>query len=107
MEGQSWVEGDRRYGAIHRGRTYLFTSPEQQRKFMADPDRFSPVLSGNDPVLSLQSGRPVPGFRKYGLFYGRIYLFANEDSLLQFTKNPQRYAAEVLQAERPTNNLMR
>ena len=30
-----WSQGNRRWGAIHRGRTYLFAGPEEQRRFLA------------------------------------------------------------------------
>ncbi len=96
-----WVQGDKRWGAIHRDRTYLFAGPEEQKRFLTNPDAFSPVISGNDPVLALDQRQTVPGTRKYGVFLGgRIYLFSSESSLTQFEKNPNRYAAEVLQAMR-------
>src|SRR5262249_33353819 len=31
----AWKKGDRRFGAIHDGRTFLFASAEQQQKFLA------------------------------------------------------------------------
>jgi protein disulfide-isomerase len=96
-----WVAGDKRWGAVHRDRTYLFAGPEEQKRFLASPDAFSPVISGNDPVLALDQRQAVPGTRKWGVFLGgRIYLFSSEASMLQFEKNPNRYAAEVVQAMR-------
>ncbi len=58
-----WVRGDVRYGAVHRGRTYLFTSAEAQAEFLKSPDAFSPVLSGADPVLAMDAKQNVPGQR--------------------------------------------
>lgn len=96
-----WTIGDVRYGAVHRGRTYLFAGPEEQQEFLANPDRFSPVLKGHDPVLALDEHRLVPGERRYGLFCGgRIYLFSGEQTLQTFVRNPQRYMAEAVQAQR-------
>ncbi len=96
-----WVQGDSRWGAVHRGRTYLFTGPEEQKHFLASPDSFSPVMSGNDPVMAADQRQVVPGTRTHGVFYGnRIYLFSSEASLQQFNQNPRRYAAESLQAMR-------
>ena len=37
-EKQQWVLGDHRWGATHRGSMYLFLGPEEQRRFLADPD---------------------------------------------------------------------
>lgn len=100
-EQKRWVAGDRRWGAIHRGRTYLFTGPEEQKKFLASPDTYAPVISGNDPVLALDGGQVVSGRREHGVFYeNRIYLFADEASLQRFYQNPNRYAAEIVQAMR-------
>jgi protein disulfide-isomerase len=96
-----WTIGDVRYGAVHRGRTYLFAGPEEQQEFLANPDRYSPVLKGHDPVLALDEHRLVPGERRYGLFCGgRIYLFCCEQTLQTFARNPQRYMAEAVQALR-------
>ncbi len=100
-EKQQWLPGDRRWGAIHRGRTYLFTGPEEQRRFFTDPDRFAPVGSGNDVVLAAEQGRAVPGMRKHGVFFGnRIYLFSSEESLAKFAEKPEAYANQVLNATR-------
>lgn len=87
-----WERGDVRWGAIHRGRTYLFASPESQQKFLADPDRFSPMLSGYDVVRYIERGDAVPGERRHGMWYqGKMYLFADESSLGQFSRSPDVY----------------
>jgi YHS domain-containing protein/thiol-disulfide isomerase/thioredoxin len=96
-----WVAGDIRWGAIHRGHTYLFAGEAEQKAFLADPDRYAPVLDGNDPVLALERSRAVPGARDHGVFYeGRVYLFASEDTLEVFRKDPDRYAIDLRQARR-------
>jgi protein disulfide-isomerase len=107
-EQQRWIKGDPRWGAVHRGRTYLFAGPEQQQRFLASPDLYSPALSGNDPILSFTRGVPVPGQRAFGVAYNnRMYLFASEDTLKQFWEAPDHYAATVLQAEQPTQSRLR
>lgn len=102
MERRQWATGNRAWGAIHRGRTYLFVGPDEKEKFLANPDFYSPVLAGNDPVLALDNQILVPGRREFGFFGpdNRVYLFADEASLKRFEANPRRYAAEVLQAQR-------
>ena len=100
-EKQQWVPGDSRWGAIHRGRTYLFASPDEQRRFFTDPDRYAPVGSGNDVVLAAEQGKAVPGKREHGVFYGqRIFLFSSEESLARFYQKPDVYASQVLNAAR-------
>ncbi len=101
-EKQQWVAGDRRWGAIHRGRTYLFSGPEEQRRFFSDPDRYSPAVSGNDIILATEQGQAVPGMREHGVFFGnRIYLFSSEATLERFAKNPNQYANQAMAAARP------
>lgn len=92
VEKHRWVLGTHPWGVIHRGRTYMCAGPEEQKKFLANPDRYAPVLSGYDLVLSVERGLNVPGRREHGVFYrGRVYLFADETTLEAFRKNPRRY----------------
>jgi protein disulfide-isomerase len=104
LESRKWHKSDPQFGAIHRGRTYLFRTAAEQTKFLAAPDRYSPVLSGFDPVVFAQRGEQVEGKRSYGLTYNRqIYLFADEASLKAFEQSPQAYATAahtaMMQAE--------
>jgi protein disulfide-isomerase len=94
-----WTAGDPRWGVVHRGRTYWFAGPEEQKQFWTDPDRYTPALSGMDAVLSVDHQQQVPGKREHSLDYdGLFYMFASEATLQQFTANPQRYAQTVRQA---------
>jgi len=107
----TWAVGNRLWGARHRGRTYLFSGPEQQQRFLAEPDRYAPVLSGNDVVAAVEQGQQIPGHRKYGVFFaGKVYLFAGEDSLTKFSKTPGHYAnlaARTMQAGIPQGQHVR
>ena len=97
----AWAEGRAQWGARHRGRTYLFASAEQQKAFLADPDRYAPALSGDDPVLACDTGKQIAGQRRYGVTYqARTYLFSSPETRTAFTANPQQYTARVLLAER-------
>jgi YHS domain-containing protein len=99
-EKQVWTEGRPQYGARHRGRTYLFAGPEQQRAFLADPDRYAPALSGDDPVLAFEQGRSMPGQRRYGVVcQSRMFLFATPETRDAFAANPEKYAGRVAMAE--------
>jgi len=103
FESGRWQKGNKACGIVHRGRIYLFAGEEERRRFAADPDRYAPVNSGNDVVLSLDLGRSVPGFREHGAqFDGHVYLFANEDTLAKFRSNPRYYSQRALQAIRST-----
>jgi YHS domain-containing protein len=96
----AWKKGDRRFGAIHRGRTYLFASAEQQQKFLANPDAYAPVLAGCDPVHYAERGEVVDGKRAYGLITPdrKIYLFADETSRNRFEQAPGAYSNAIQQA---------
>ena len=101
-----WVEGRAQWGARHRGRTYLFASAEQQKAFLADPDRYAPALSGDDPVMAFDAGKCTPGQRRYGVTYqSRTYLFSSTETRDAFAANPQRYTSGAVVAEnrRPAN----
>jgi YHS domain-containing protein/thiol-disulfide isomerase/thioredoxin len=100
LERKRWAVGNTAYGAVHRGRTYLFLGPQEKEKFLADPDRYSPMLSGLDPVHALDGQQAVPGKREFGVFGadGRVYLFADEHTRARFEQNEQLYTQRVQQA---------
>ena len=101
VENSRWQPGKKAWGAIHRGRTYLFTGPEERRRFLADPDHYAPVSSGDDVVVLLEQGRSVSGYREHGVqFDGHVYLFANEGTLDKFRSNPRYYSDRALQTLR-------
>lgn len=99
IEQKRLKKADPRFGAVHRGRTYLFVSEEEQKKFLADPDRYAVVLSGYDTVRFSKTGELVEGKRQYGMmFQQKIYLFADEEGLNQFSASPQFYSTAAHQA---------
>lgn len=98
IEGNAWRKGDPRFGAVHRGRTYLFTSAESQRRFLERPDYYSPVFAGFDPVRYLETGELVAGKRNFGVFYDTMYLFADQASRDKFERDPVRYSGAIRQA---------
>lgn len=98
VESRAWQKGDRRFGARHEGRVYLFTGPGEQQRFLANPGRYSPVFAGMDVVAMVERGEHLAGSREHGLFFGdRIYLFSSEESLQKFTNKPHHYTASLSQ----------
>ncbi len=98
VESRAWKMGDRQWGARHEGRVYLFVGPDEQRRFLADPNRFSPVFAGMDIVLFVDGGQRQAGTREHGVFFAdRIYLFSSEESLQRFTNKPHHYTATLSQ----------
>jgi protein disulfide-isomerase len=100
VEKMKWQKADAKWGAIHRGRTYLFAGEAEQKLFLMNPDGFAPVLSGCDPVRFAKTGELVEGKRSYGLLTPdkRVFLFADEESLKLFERSPGEYAAAAHQA---------
>ncbi len=108
IEEDRWVRGDKQWGARHRGRVYLFSSAAAQQKFLADPDRYSPALTGFDPVVFAENGRYAEGLRAHGLrYHDQIFLFQNEASLAKFAQEPHRYAEVVSLAVGANRKTMR
>ncbi len=95
-----WVPGDAQIGCMHRGQAYLFASEDIRNVFIADPDRYSPLLAGHDPVTFQRTGRLVGGHRKFGVFMGdgssqQVVLFENETTQAEFKANSDKYLESV------------
>lgn len=100
----AWAEGRAQYGVRHRGRTYLFAGAAEQQTFLADPDRYAPALSGDDPVIAFEQGRSMPGQRRYGVKCdARMYLFSSPETRAAFQAQPERYTTRIAQAEQPAS----
>jgi len=100
---RQWVVGDRRWGATHEGRTYLFAGPEEQREFLERPWIYAPAFGGDDPVLLVDQRRNIPGKREHGLYFkGRIYLFSEEGTLQHFLRDPRPYIEPEPHTGRPS-----
>ncbi len=101
LEKKKWQAGDARWGAIHRGRTYLFAGQSEQQAFLSAPDHYAPVLNGIDPVVAFDRQQELTGKREFGAFFdNRIFLFSSEASYRQFKNNPARYVTAIRQASR-------
>ena len=93
----AWAQGDSRYAVEFAGRTYLMSGPEQHRAFRSNPERYAPVNSGFDPVLSFEENvREAGRTDACAVFEGRLYMFAGPDSLARFQSDPHRYARAIL-----------
>lgn len=101
-----WAYGNPQFGAVHRGRTYLFTGPQQREQFLAAPDSYSPVFAGKDPVLLLDNQVSQDGSRSFGYKYGdEFYLFSSKETMEKFQASPQTYSAGVRQAMSQLNTV--
>ena len=93
IQNGRWTQGDLRYTIVHDGRIYRLSGSDQWRQFQANRDAFTPVCSGNDPVLSTDRQRLVPGQIMYCAVYNsRLYMFSSAASQARFNEDPRRYA---------------
>ena len=99
LESKRWHKGNVRFGAVHGGRTYLFSSEQAKQKFLADPQRYAPVLSGCDPVVFAETSQLIDGNHNIGLLIGgRTFFFTSEETRRRFELSPQAYVARAQQA---------
>ena len=103
IQDGKWVEGDTKWGIVHRDRTYLFSSKANYELFKSNPDRFSPLLSGYDPVIFHEQGKLLDGLEENGVFMGKdqqqqIVLFESAQTRAKFQANPKIYLDSVRQA---------
>ncbi len=99
----AWVDGDPRFGCVHRDRVYLFASEANLREFQQDPDGYSPLLAGFDPVVFHNEGELVDGKEEHGVFMGkaprqRVVLFSSPETCAEFQANPRTYINAIRQA---------
>jgi len=98
---KKWVKGSPTVGIVHRGRTYLFAGEGERQQFIANPDMYSPVFNGIDPVLLIDEKQAVEGSRRFGYEYrGAVYLFSSKETMEKFGASPDVYSAGVLEAMR-------
>jgi hypothetical protein len=91
-QNSRWTQGDVRWTVVHNGFIYRLSGAEQRKQFLANPERFAPVNSGNDPVISHDDHRSVPGKLEYCAVYNdRLYVFSSAATQARFNENPQRY----------------
>lgn len=98
-----WAEGDARYGIVHRNRTYIFESADKLATFRQNPDLYSPVLAGFDPVVYHEQGKLIEGLVENGIFMGRtpeqkVVLFKDAESRSKFQASPKEYMQTIRQA---------
>ncbi|NMC19960.1 MAG: hypothetical protein GYA33_06015 [Thermogutta sp.] len=98
VENEQWIKGSPRYAAEWKGRVYWLSDAAALKKFVANAERYTPVLSGLDPVM-LTQGERKDGLTDYCVVYdGRLYMFSSAATLARFRQSPRRYAAFAVNA---------
>ncbi len=90
LRAKQWRKGSEQFSVKHRGMVFLLADQACLDAFMKNPDFFTPVLLGNDPMILLSEGRLVPGSSEFGaLFEDRVgpLLFSSAESKAEFHKD--------------------
>ncbi len=100
IKSDKWTPGKPEFAVVFEGRTYYCSDASQRDEFMSDPERFTPVCRGFDPMLKLQQNRNVDGKVDYCLVYGkRLYVFSSPDTMKQFREHAKQYARQISEME--------
>ena len=101
LKDGKWMKGASKFGCIHRGRVYIFGDDEKLKLFKTNPDKYSPVLAGYDPVEFHDSGTLVDGQEENGVFMGKspeqkIVLFSSKETRAKFQASPHKYMSTTV-----------
>jgi thiol-disulfide isomerase/thioredoxin/YHS domain-containing protein len=105
-----WINGDPKWGCIHRNQVYIFGTEANLKLFKENPEAYSPILAGFDPVVFHESGKLKTGLLNHGVFMGevpnqRIILFSDAQTCTRFQKSPKQFLETVRQAMEQTDSL--
>ncbi len=107
-----WINGDPQWGCVHRNQVYIFSSEVNLKRFQENPEAYSPILAGFDPVVFHETGKLTAGLLNHGVFMGeapnqRIILFSDSQTRARFQNSPKQYLETVRQAMEQTDSVNR
>ena len=107
-----WVNGNPQWGCVHRNQVYIFSSELNLTRFKENPEAYSPILAGFDPVVFHETGKLTTGLLNHGVFMGeapnqRIILFSDAETRTRFQTSPKQYLETVRQAMEQTDSVNR
>jgi YHS domain-containing protein len=89
------VKGSSAFSFRFDDAVYYFASPEHQKMFAADPDRYAPQYSGYCAV-ALSIGRNFEADpQSWAISNGRLYVFAGEEGVSVFAEDSARIIAKA------------
>ena len=105
-----WINGNPKWGCVHRNQVYIFGTEANLKLFKENPEAYSPILAGFDPVVFHESGKLKTGLLNHGVFMGevpnqRIILFSDAQTRARFQKSPKQFLETVRQAMEQTDSL--
>ena len=105
--GEKWLKGDQRVSIEHRGVIYYFATDAERAQFRSNPDLYSPVFNGLDPVLLIDEHRAVQGSRRFGFKMptGGVYLFSSKETMARFSQTEEATRGYVQRIEAAMRHL--
>ncbi len=103
LDHDKWIEGNTQHGVVHLGQLYLFANAEAAKKFLTDPEPYTPVLNGIDVVRFFEEKRIVAGKRDFGARdpeHNRMFFFADEAAMIHFEEQHNRYTEAAIRVTR-------
>lgn len=100
IDEDKWVEGNPKFGVVHLGKLYLFSSAEKMETFLADPMPYTPVLNEIDVVRFFEERQIVAGKRRFGMrdpVHQRMFFFADEAAMNHFFNDYDRYTDAAIE----------
>ena len=92
LNTEEWVKGKECWSVLHHGVTYYLSSPEMVQQFLSNPEKYAPVMDGNDPVARKDTRANVTGTTDFCVVYeGQLYMFSSEENMKKFFDNPAQY----------------
>ena len=107
---EKWINGNPQWGCVHRNQVYIFSSELNLKKFKEQPEFYSPILAGFDPVIFHETGKLIPGLLSHGVFMGeapnqRIILFSDPLTRVRFQESPKQFLETARQAMKQTDSM--
>ncbi len=100
IDEDKWVEGNPKFGVIHLGKLYLFSSAAKMQTFLKDPEPYTPVLNEIDVVRFFEERQVVQGKRRFGMrdpVHQRMFFFADEAAMNHFFNDYLRYTDAAIE----------
>ncbi|KAA1257133.1 YHS domain protein [Rubripirellula obstinata] len=108
VEDNVWIKGETNITSVYRGCRFHFLNGNAKAKFDKKPEFYAPMIDGNDPVLSADSDKRVPGKRGFAMRHkDRTFFFASRKNMEAFDANPDPYALHARNQQEIEDKLRR
>ncbi len=85
------LKGDRAFEALHHGIKFRFANAANKERFLADPDRFSPMNGGFCVVAASANKVLKANPQTYAIIDDRLVFSNNKKNLQKVIADPKKY----------------